>query len=112
MNLIQKWRKRKIAKLLYPNGWWGGYAQYFEPSLRGKDGQIFIDKCRCVLASDHNIIDNIDSLCEFLSTPHQKDVWDSGKGRPNTKIGTTLCCPTDEAKRLIYLLEDLKRLYK
>lgn len=77
-----------LADLFYPRGWWAGYARFFEPALRGRDGSRLV----CLVHSAMRGESPWEPVLRMLTTVHHK----SPPGAP-----TARCEPTREADEAV-----------
>ncbi len=89
---------RRVIEYCWPNGYWGGYGRWFEPSVNTKTGDLLISSLSSGLRNSD--ITALHTAVWVLSTVHTKNVH-----KPRGPVcGTTQCVPTAEAGKLVELL--------
>ncbi len=91
MNLFE------VVVVFWPNGWWGGYAKFFEPKLPSRIGDV-------LSSNIHNGLKNrslecIDKAIDILSKTQLKKCGSQFIG----------CYPTKESAEAIKLLNTLRQ---
>lgn len=83
----------------YPNGAWGGYVKFFEPTLSDRLGELLFQNIISALRGDECAQQIAKAM--FQTTFSKNEISEKGAGT-TVKV---FCCPTDEAKVAIGWLD-------
>lgn len=100
---------QKLKECFYPQGWWGGYAKFFEPRIPARIGKLLI--CSINVAIDRFRY-RVDLLERIEATRAAINILSSEHVKSPPKVEPVICKPTEAAVKAVELLEELLQYLK